>query len=149
MLSSGSEKYMGKCYARLVPLRQSGFMYVILTVLFQEKYGQQWQNRRPSITTKNMYYLHAIWLHVSTWRGHFPVIQNTKNWMGGRNYNVRQNAIFRTLLQLEPYNPIFLLNVSFPTIYALYLNPSLIFVITWYVLLICNFIFQNHHPFST
>jgi hypothetical protein len=36
MLSSGSEKYTGKGYARLVQVRQSGFMYMILTVLCEE-----------------------------------------------------------------------------------------------------------------
>jgi hypothetical protein len=41
MISTGSEKYIGKVYVRLVQFRQSGFMYMILTVLFQEKCGQQ------------------------------------------------------------------------------------------------------------
>lgn len=96
-----------------------------------------------------MYYIHAMWLHVLAGRGHFLVIQNTKNWVGGRNDTVRQNAIFITLFLLDLYNPRCLLNVSFPTVSALYLNPSLTFSITQYILLLCNFIFENHHPDST
>ena len=72
-----------------------------------------------------------MWLHVSAARGHFLVTPKI-GWVAGicRNYTMRQNAIFRTLSQLDPYKPSFLLNVSFRTISALYLNTSIIIAIT-------------------
>jgi hypothetical protein len=39
MLSSGSEKYIGRAYVRLVQFTQSGFMYMIMTILFQEMWA--------------------------------------------------------------------------------------------------------------